>query len=126
LDLNFDGIKLDQVPLVHQLFEADIYLEAKTRQLGKTGSSHHYTVVTPKVSALSMILFQQCFKMVKPPRQEGLKSYNYPMDMGEIHGTSPIIKWIGKSSAHSVYNAVRIGKTIYKVLYLCSSLQILC
>lgn len=108
-----------QVPLLYQLFQADIYLEAKSqsssRQLKKNGGSSDQTVVTPNVYAVSMLLFQQQFKLVRPHRHGGLQSVQISSSMKETHGPSPIIEWIGSPSVSSAYNAVRIGKTIYQV-----------
>jgi len=118
LDLSHDGLKLAQVPVLHQLFEADIYLKTRSQpssQLEKNRGHSSQTVVTPKVHGLSMLLFQQHFKLVRPHKQEALKSIQFPSNLGEIHGASPIIKWIGSPSVSSTYDAVRIGKTIYKV-----------
>lgn len=118
LDLSHDGLKLAHVPILHQLFEADIYLKARPQpspQLEKTRGHSSQTVVTPKVHELSILLFQQHFKLVRPHKQEALRSIQFPLNMGEIHGASPIIKWIGSLSVSSTYDAVRIGKTIYKV-----------
>jgi hypothetical protein len=119
LDLSSDGLKLAQVPLLHQLFQADIYLEAGSRslsgQLKKNGGSSYQTVVTPNVYALSVLLFQQQFKLVRPHRCEGLQLVQFSSSMEETHGASPIIEWIGSPSVSSAYNAVRIENTIYKV-----------
>lgn len=119
MDLSLEGLKLAQVPLIHQLFKEDIYLKAISQSLSRPKiGSHFQTVVTPNVYAFSIYLFQQHFKTLSPHKQERSKLYKYPMNIGEIHGASPIIKWIGNPSVSSVYTAVRIGKTIYKVLYL--------
>ena len=72
-------------------------------------------MVTPEVHALSMAFFLQCFKVVKPYKQAFFRSVDHFLNIGEIHGASPIIKWIGSPSGSLVYNAVEIGKTIYKV-----------
>jgi len=121
LDLSHDGLDLSQVPLLYQLFNTDIYLEAScqaSRHLGKAGSLPYQTVVTPKVYALSVPLFQQKFKLVRPYQQEAFKPVQFSSYMGEIHGASPIIEWIGSPTAFSTYRAVKIGKTNYKVCYL--------
>lgn len=120
MDLGLDGLDLSQVPLLYQLFKTDIYLEAScqaSRHLGKAGSLPYQTVVTPKVYALSMLLFQQQFKLVRPCQQGPFKPIQLSSYMGEIHGTSPIIEWIGSASALGTYSAVMIGKTRYKVCY---------
>jgi hypothetical protein len=118
LDLSHEGLKLAQVPLIHQLLKEDIYLgliaRTSSRQIEKANHSQQ-TVVTPEVHALSVVMFQQSFKMVRPYKQRVLNSYKHPLNLGEIHGASPIIKWIGDSSLHPIYTAVKIGKTIYKV-----------
>jgi hypothetical protein len=62
-----------------------------------------------------MGLFSQHFKVVKPYSQAPSSSYHCTLDIGETHGAFPIIKWIGGLFASSVYGAVQIGKTIYKV-----------
>ena len=121
MDLSFDGLDLSQVPLLYQLFKTDIYLEAScqaSRHLGNDGSLPYQTVVTPKVYALSMLLFQQQFKLVRPCQQGAFKPVQFSSCMGEIHGTSPVIEWIGSASAFSTHSAVKIGKTRYKVCYL--------
>ncbi|KAF8503256.1 S-adenosyl-L-methionine-dependent methyltransferase [Russula emetica] len=116
LDLSLDGLKLAHVPIIYQLFKADIYSQVSIRPLFKhsrnIGNSSHYTVVTPEVFALSMAFFLQCFKVVKPFSQAFFRSCSHSLNMGEIHGSFPIIKWIG-SPVSSVYGAVKIGKTIY-------------
>ncbi|KAI9511110.1 S-adenosyl-L-methionine-dependent methyltransferase [Russula earlei] len=94
LDLSFNGLKLSHIPLI--------------------GNLSHQTVVTPQVYALSLVFFQQCFKMVKPHDHEISKLYNYPSNVEEVHGASPIIKWIQSSSMPSLYDGVRIGETVYK------------
>jgi hypothetical protein len=114
LDLSLDGLKLAHVPIIHQLFKADIYAKV-SQQSRNIGKISYYTVVTPEVYALSMGFFLQCFKVVKPFRQALFRSHNPFLNMGEIHGASPIIKWIGSPSASFVYGAVKIGKTIYMV-----------
>jgi len=81
------------------------------------GGSSYQTVVTPNVYALSMLLFQQPFKLVRPHRCEGLQLVQFLSSM-ETHDASPIIEWIGSPTVSSAYNAVRIGKTIYKVWHL--------
>jgi hypothetical protein len=121
LDLSHDGLELSCVPILYQLFKADIYLKASTklslsRQSEKIGSSQS-TVVTPIVYALSMVLFLQHFKVVKPHVQMLSSPHESPLNMGEIHGAFPVIKWIGSPSLSSVYGAVKIGKTIYKVCF---------
>ena len=117
MDLSSDGLKLAQVPILYQLFQTDIYLEATSqplsKQLKKDGGSSDQTVVTPSVYGVSMLLFQQQFKLVRPHRSEGLQSVWISSSMVETHDDSPIIEWI--PSVSSAYNAVRIGKTIYKV-----------
>jgi hypothetical protein len=121
LDLSLDGLDLSQVPLLYQLFKTDIYLEAScqaSRHLRKAGSIPYQTVVTPKVYALSMLLFQQQFKLVRPHQQGAFASVQLSSHMGEIHDASPIIEWIGSPSTFSTYSAVKIGKTRYKVCYL--------
>jgi hypothetical protein len=123
LDLSLDGLKLAHVPILYQLFKVDIYSNTTirpslSRQSEKTGNLSQYTVVTPKVHALSMVLFLQSFKVVKPHKQALSMPSKCPLNMGEIHGALPVIKWIGSSSVSSVYGAVKIGKTIYKVWYL--------
>lgn len=121
MDLSLDGLDLSQVPLVYQLFKTDIYLEASgkaSRHLRKAGSLPYQTVVTPKVHALSVLLFQQQFRLVEPYQQGAFKPVLLSSYMGEIHGASPIIEWIGSPSAFSTYSAVKIGKTRYKVCYL--------
>jgi hypothetical protein len=120
LDLSHDGLKLAHVPIVYQLFKTDIYLKASikpslSRQSEKIGSLSHHTVVTPEVYALSLVLFSQCFKVVKPHKQALSRPYMCSLMMEEIHDAFPIIKWIGSPSVPSVYGAVKIGKTIYKV-----------
>ena len=50
--------------------------------------------------------------MVKPLKQEVLKSYSHPLNFPEIHGASLTMKWVGVPSA---YSAIRIGKTVYQV-----------
>lgn len=75
-------------------------------------------MVTPEVYAISMVLFSQHFKVVKPYSQAPSRSYHCTLDIGETHGAFPIIKWIGSLSVSSVYGAVQIEKTIYKVKYL--------
>jgi hypothetical protein len=119
LDLSLDGLKLAHASIIHQLFKADIYLKVSTRSLTQQsrniGNHSHHTVVTPEVYALSMAFFLQCFKVVKPRNQALFKSRLSPSNMGEIHGASPIIKWIGSLSMSFVYGAVKIGKTIYMV-----------
>jgi hypothetical protein len=82
-------------------------------------------VVTPEVHALSMAMFQQSFKVVQPYGLRRLKSYKYPLDLGEMHGASPIIKWIGDPISDSIYGAVRIGKTVYKVVSFMSFAMVL-
>ena len=62
-----------------------------------------------------MTFFLQHFKVVKPYNQALLKTVDHTLYKAEIHGASPIIKWIGSPSGSLVYNAVEIGKTIYKV-----------
>jgi hypothetical protein len=121
LDLRLDGLELSHVPIFYQLFKTDIYLKASTnlslsRQSEKIGSSY-YTVVTPGVYAFSMVLFSQCFKVIKPYKQVLSRPYKHPLNMEETHGAFPAIKWIGSPSEFFVYDAVRIGKTIYKVWY---------
>jgi hypothetical protein len=121
LDLSLDGLDLSQVPLLYQLFKMDIYLEAScqaSRHLRKAGSTPYQTVVTPKVYALSMLLFQQQFKLVRPHQQGTFASVQLSSHMGEIHDASPIIEWTGSPSTSSIYDAVKIGKTQYKVCYL--------
>jgi hypothetical protein len=59
--------------------------------------------------------------VVQPYKLRELKSYTYPLNLGEIHGAFPVIKWIGNPISDSIYDAVRIGKTIYKVGPLCPS-----
>jgi hypothetical protein len=117
LDLSLDGLKLAHVPIIHHLFKADIYLSQQSRNIGNLS---HHTVVTPGVYALSMAFFLQCFKVVKPHShlQAFFRSCNPYLKMGEIHGASPKIKWIGSPSMSSVYGAVKIGKTIYMVKHL--------
>lgn len=73
------------------------------------------TVVTPRVYDLSMTMFQQEFRVVKPLKQELLKSYSHPLNFTEIHGASLIMKWVGLPS---VYSAIRIGKTVYQVFVM--------
>lgn len=73
------------------------------------------TVVTPKVYDLSMTMFQQEFRVVKPLRQGVLKSYSHPLDFTEIHGASLTMKWVGLPS---VYSAIRIGQTVYQVFVI--------
>ena len=119
MDLSHDGLKLAQVPLIHQLLKTNVYSgiipqASSSRHLEKARHSQG-TVVTPEVHAVSIIMFQQSFKLVTPYKQRGLKSYKHPLNMVEIHGASPTIKWIEGSSLSSTYKAVRIGKTIYKV-----------
>jgi hypothetical protein len=118
LDLSLDGLKLAHVPIIYQLFKADIYSQVSIRPLFKQprniGNPSQYTVVTPEVFALSMAFFLQYFKVVKPFSQAFFRSCSHPLNMGEIHGPFPIIKWIG-SPVSSVYGAVKIGKTIYMV-----------
>jgi hypothetical protein len=121
LDLSHEGLRLAQVPLIHQLLEVDIYsgsiAQASSRQAEKATYSQQ-TVVTPEVYALAVVMFQQGFKLARPYKQRVLKSYSYPLLLNEIHGASPNIKWIEDSSLHSTYSAVKIGKTIYKVVLL--------
>jgi hypothetical protein len=117
LDLSLDGLKLAHVPIIHQLFKADIYSKL-SQQSRNIGNLSYHIVVTPGVYALSMAFFLQCFKVVKPQHNQGLfRSIGHPLDMpvGEIHGASPIIKWIGSPSVSFVYGAVKIGRTIYMV-----------
>ena len=118
MDLSFDGLKLAHVPIIHQLFKADIYSKVSRRSLSQQskhiGNLSHYTVVTPEVYAHSMAFFLQCFKVVKPYGQALFRSY-HSLNIGEIHGVSPIIKWIGSPSVSFIYGAVKIGKTIYMV-----------
>jgi hypothetical protein len=92
--------------------------QSLSRHLGKNGGSSDQTVVTPNVYAVSMLLFQQQFKLVRPHKCGGLQSVQISSSVEETHGASPIIEWIGSPSVSSVYNAVRIGKTIYKVWHL--------
>jgi hypothetical protein len=73
------------------------------------------TVVTPEVHALSMVLFSQHFKVVRPFTQALLRPQKCPLNMVEIHGAFPIIKWIGSPTLSSIYDAVKIGDTVYKV-----------
>jgi hypothetical protein len=107
---------LAHVPIIHQLFKADIYAKALSKPLSRqsedTSSFLHHTVVTPEVYALSMAFFLQGFKVIQPHKQTLSRFYNYSSNMGEIHDASPIIKWIGSPS---IYGAVKIGNTIYKV-----------
>jgi hypothetical protein len=117
LDLYLDGLDLSQVPLLNQLFGTDFYSEASCQPSGYLGNAGSLTVVTPKVYALSMLLFQQQFKLLRPCQQEAFKPIQVSSYMGEIHGSSPRIEWIGSVSAFSTYSAVKIGKTIYKVCY---------
>jgi hypothetical protein len=121
LDLSHEGLRLAHVPLIYQLLEVDIYSEsiaqASSRQAKKATCSHQ-TVVTPEVYALSVAMFQQSFKLARPFNQRVLKSYNYPLLLDEIHGASPNIKWTGDLSLHPIYSAVKIGKTVYKVVLL--------
>lgn len=111
LNLNHDGLKLAHVPIIHQLFKADIYSQ-QSRDIKKPSNS---TVVTPEVYALSLPFFLQNFKVVKPYNQALSRLYSHSLNIGEIHGASPIIKWIGSPSVSSVYCAVKIGKSVYKV-----------
>lgn len=89
----------------------DIYSKASV----KTSQS---TVVTPEVYTLSMVLFLQHFKVVRPFTQALLRPHKCPLKLEEIHGVYPIIQWIGSPSPSSIYGAVKIGKTVYKVWYL--------
>ena len=119
MDLSFDGLKLAHVPIIYQLFKADIYSKASIRSLSQQsrnlGNLSQYTVVTPEVYALSMAFFLQCFKVVKPYKQAFFRSVDHSLNIGEIHGASPIIKWIGCPFESSIYGTVKIGKTIYMV-----------
>ena len=120
LDLSHDGLKLAHVPIIYQLFQVDIYSKASikaslSRQPDKIDGLSHHTVVTPGVHAISMFLFPQCFKVVKPYHQALSKVYSYTSNIGETHDASPVIKWIGSPSLSSVYGAVKIESTIYKV-----------
>jgi len=119
LDLSLDGLKLAHVPIIHQLLKADIYSKASiwplSQQSRNIGNHSYQSVVTPEVYALSVAFFLQCFKIAKPYRQALVRPYNYCFSMGEIHGASPTIKWIGSPSVSFVYGAVKIGKTIYMV-----------
>jgi hypothetical protein len=85
----------------------DIYSKASV----KTSLS---TVVTPEVYTLSVDLFLQHFKVVRPFTTL-LRPHKCPLKLEEIHGTFPIIQWIGSPSLSSIYGAVKIGKTVYKV-----------
>lgn len=120
MDLSFDGLKLAHVPIIYQLFKADIYSKVPIRPLSQQSKNirtlSHHTVVTPKVYALSMAFFLQHFRIVKPYNQ--VLSYKHSSNMGEIHGASPKIKWIGYPSISFVYAAVKIGKTVYLVKHL--------
>lgn len=119
MNLSLDGLKLAHVPIIYQLFKADIYSKLAIRPISQQPENlSHYTVVTPEVYALSVAFFLQCFKVVKPYNQALSRSYSHPLNIGEIHGAFPIIQWIGSPSVSSVYGAVKIGKTIYKVKYL--------
>jgi hypothetical protein len=75
-------------------------------------------VVTPKVHALSMPLFQQQFKLLRPFNQKVFKSIQFSPTVEEIHGATPIIQWVGSPSVFPYYDAVKIGRTIYKVCHL--------
>ena len=114
MDLTFDGLKLAHVPIIHQLFKADIYSQ-QSRNIKRPSFS---TVVTPEVYALSLPFFLQNFKVVKPYNQVLSRSYSHSLNIGEIHGASPIIQWIGSPSVSSFYGAVKIEKTIYKAWHL--------
>ncbi len=115
MDLSLDGLKLAHVPIIHQLFKADIY---SIRPLSQQSKLSHYTVVTPEVYALSMGFFLQCFKVVKPCNPALFRSIDHTLYIAEVHDASPIIKWIGHPSMSFVYGAVKIGKTIYIVNHL--------
>ncbi|KAI9459440.1 S-adenosyl-L-methionine-dependent methyltransferase [Lactarius psammicola] len=69
------------------------------------------TVVTPQVYDLSMTMFQQEFRRMRPLKEAVLKSYSYSLNFPEVHGVSLSMKWVG---VPSVYNAIRIGKTVYQ------------
>ena len=85
------------------------------------GKCAQQTVVTPWVYDLSITMFQQEFRMVKPLKQGVLKSYSHPLNFPEIHGTSLTMKWIGAPSA---YSAIKIGKTVYQVFVMLFSFKI--
>ncbi len=124
MSLSQDGIKLAHVPFVYELFKTNIYLDLLFRATSakqRPDKAPQQTVVTPQVHSLSLTMFQQHFKMVKPLKQGVLKSYHHSLSFGEIHGTSLTMKWIG---VPSIYNAVRIGKMIYQVLAFLFSLMV--
>ena len=112
MDLSLDGLKLAHVPIIHQLFKADIY---SIRPSLKQSRLSCYTVVTPEVYALSVAFFLQCFKVEKPCNSALFRSIDHTLYTAEIHDASPSIKWIGDPSVSFVYGAVKIGKTIYMV-----------
>jgi len=122
LELSLDGLKLAHVPIIHQLFKTDIYAKVPSKPLSRqsedTRSPLHHTIVTPEVYALSKAFFLQGFKVIQSHKQILSRFYNYSLNMGEIHGASPIIKWIGSPSMSLIYGAVQIGNTIYKVFIL--------
>ncbi|KAH9180823.1 S-adenosyl-L-methionine-dependent methyltransferase [Lactarius sanguifluus] len=77
----------------------------------KLSAHAQQTVVTPRVYGLSVTMFQQKFRVMKPIKQGVLKSYSHCLDFSEIHGVSLTMKWIG---VPSVYSAIRIGRTVYQ------------
>ena len=79
------------------------------------GCHAQQTVVTPKVYDLSVTMFQQEFRVVTPLKQEALKSYSHPLNFTEVHGASLTMKWVGLPS---VYSAIRIGQSVYKVFIM--------
>jgi hypothetical protein len=114
-DLRLEGLKLSQLPLFYQLCKTKAISPPLSGQLGKISSLSHQTVVTPQVYILSMVLFQQSFKVVRSHLQHLSKLGKYPSNVEEIYGASPLIEWIDNPSLSSIYPAVKIGKTIYKV-----------
>jgi hypothetical protein len=60
-------------------------------------------------------MFQQEFRVVKPLKQGKLKSYPHLLKFQEIHGASLTMKWVGLPS---IYNAIRIGRTVYQVFVM--------
>jgi hypothetical protein len=118
LDLSLDGLKLAHVPIINQLFKADIYPNVSTRPLSQQsrhiGKLSHHTVVTPEVHAQSMAFFLQHFKVMKPHNQ-AFRTVDHTLYKAEVHDASPTIKWIGSSSDSFIYGAAKIGKTTYMV-----------
>ncbi|KAH9026772.1 S-adenosyl-L-methionine-dependent methyltransferase [Lactarius pseudohatsudake] len=77
----------------------------------KLSAHAQQTVVTPRVYDLSVTMFQQKFRVMKPIKQGVLKSYSHCLNFSEIHGVSLTMKWIG---VPSIYSAIRIGRTVYQ------------